>query len=403
MEELIILGGGPAGLMAAISAARRGITPLILEKNVLLGRKILVSGNGRCNITNSNLNLNNYNGDKPFLEKIFSCFSDKELTNFFDELGVRLKEETFNRVIPVTEQAGTILDALNDELEHLKVQTIVGEEIINAVKTKNGFKVETKKGTYETKELVIALGGMSYPKLGATKKGFELAQGFGHKITAPLPALAPVELNGNWFRALQGLRIEAEINVKSKGKVRSFIGELLFTKYGISGPVALDASGEISRTVGEKTTNVWINLVPSYEDFLETFINNIWEKRKDKTASASLSGVLPKKVAKTVLEEAKIDSEKESGKLSSEEKENIFKILKAFPISIKAVKSFNESMVTSGGVATSEIDPATMESKLVKGLFFAGEVMDIDGISGGYNMQLAFSTGWIAGGASTKL
>lgn len=396
-ENVLIIGAGPAGIMAAISAGERGIKALIIEKNQTIGKKILVSGNGRCNLTNDNFDLNKYHGDKAFLKKVFDKFDKEKLVDFFHRSGVKFKKDEFGRILPVTDQAVTILNCLIDELNYHLVKINCCEEVIKITKDIKNFIVETNRSVYIPKKVILSVGGCSYPQMGSTRKGFELARRLGHRIIEPKPALVAIELKGNWFHMLQGVKAETEINIKTKSKSFRYCGELLFTKYGISGPVTLDSSRGMLDYYGKEDTEIYLNLIPGFEDVIKDNFKVVSKNRPDKTVSSFLAGVLHKKIPLSILPIIGINPDKKCSELSISEKQNILNKLQHWPIEVKGPRPFTESMVTAGGVSTSEVSPETMESKLVKGLYFAGEILDIDGESGGYNMQFAFSTGWIAG------
>ena len=394
MEDLLIIGGGPAGIMAALTAGKKRVT--IIDKNPSPGRKILASGNGKCNITNSNLSLSNYRGDKAFLKKVFSKFNNQDLIAFFASLGVQLKEERFGRYLPVTESSATILDSLLEEVTFNKVNLRTQEQVLSLAKNTKGFTIKTGRATYEAKNVLIAAGGCAYPQLGSTRSGYELAEKFGHKISEPRPALGPVELSGNWFFKLQGVRVEAEIVIESREWEKRHQGELLFTKYGISGPVTLDASLDILDNLKEGG-EVYINLLPEYKKTINSYFETVSGNRPDKTVAGFLCGFIPKKIVQIIVPLTGVSLTKKCAQLSKEEKNKLFKSLLRWPLKVVGPKPFSEAMASAGGVLTSEIDPETMQSKKVPGLYFAGEVIDVTGLSGGYNMQFAFSTGYIAG------
>ena len=394
MEDLLIIGGGPAGLMAAITASGNNKKVLLIDKNPVLGKKIRVSGNGKCNLTNSDLNLGKYSGDKIFLEKIFSKFDNKNLMDFFEKRGVLLKTESFGRVLPVTEDAGTIIDCLIGELVYNKVTVKSSEKVLSIAKNKNGFSIKTGRNAYEAKKVLIASGSCAYPQLGSDNSGYELAGKFGHTIIPLRPAIVPLELFGNWFHKLQGVRVEAELEISVKEVEKKYRGELLFTKYGISGPLTLDASLFIVDGI-KNNAGVFINFLP----LCKNIRNEAWDFRPEKTVAEFLSGFLPKKIALVLLPLLGIDISTKCEDLAEKERENIIVSLLRWPVEVKGHRPYTEAMAAAGGVATSEIDPATMGSKKIPGLYFAGEVVDITGESGGYNMQFAFSSGYVAGRA----
>jgi len=416
--QTIIIGAGASGLMAAITSARNhsgnGQNILIIEKNKLIGRKILVTGNGRCNLTNTDISPDKYYGtNTKGLLNIFSRFSSKETMGFFEELGVRLKTEERGRVFPVTNQASTIVDLLTEELNRLKINIQLEESVIGLSRCYVGncdaWKVTTDKAVYTAKYVVIAAGGKSYPQLGSTGDGFSLAQKLGHKIIEPKPALVPLELEGIWFHKLQGVKTEVELIIKEHTKaVSAKADELIFTHYGISGPAVLDVSRLIpacrSTSVGrmdyydKSGVTIAINFFPGYDaESLKQFLAERCKAHPQKTLFNSLLGVMPKKLCHVLITELKIDGDKTVSHITKKELSCLSENLTAWAIKVKGPRPFAESMVTAGGVSLDEVNPRTMESLKAKGIYLAGEVLDIDGISGGYNLQFAWSTGYLAG------
>jgi len=398
MEDLVIIGGGPAGIMAAIAASGNDNKIILIDKNPSLGKKILASGNGKCNITNSELNTEKYCGDKEFLKKVFAVFDNKSLISFFEERGVMLKTEGFGRVLPVTETSASVLDCLSDELALNNIAVRYAEQVMEVSKNENGFTVKTGRSTYETKNLLITAGSCAYPQLGGSFDGYTFAKKLGHTIIPLRPAIVPLELSGNWFHKLQGVRVEAELRIITKKETVKYSGELLFTKYGLSGPVALDASLKTIDGAANKA-DIFINFFPLYKDFFAGKLKAAWDFRPEKTVFTFLSGFLPKKIALVLLPLLGVELSKKCKELTVQERENIINSLAKWPVTVKGARSYKEAMAAAGGVSTEEIDPETMESKIIPGLYFAGEVIDITGESGGYNMQFAFSSGYIAGKA----
>ncbi|MCX5777116.1 MAG: NAD(P)/FAD-dependent oxidoreductase [Candidatus Firestonebacteria bacterium] len=396
MLDLLVIGGGPAGIMAAITAAGKNKNVLLLDKNPSLGRKLLASGNGKCNLSNSTLVPDNYFGNKLFLKNIFAKFNNKTLDNFFKKRGVLLKTEEFGRVLPFTESSASILDCLQEEIAVNKVMVKNSEQVLSIEKNENIFTVKTGRGVYETRNILIAAGSSAYPQLGSTGSGYELAGNLGHTIKPLRPALVPLELEGNWFHKLQGVHVDAGIFIEKNGKKKDYFGELLFTKYGISGPVTLDASLSIIDGIKERA-EVYLNLLPVYEDFIHPELKAMLSFRPEKTIVAFLSGFLPKKIAVHLLPQMEIDPLTKVKDLSREDIEKIFNTLRNWHVKVIGPKSYSEAMAVAGGVSTDEISADTMESKLVPGVYFAGEVIDVVGESGGFNIQFAFSSGYIAG------
>ncbi|OGF46292.1 MAG: hypothetical protein A2231_08600 [Candidatus Firestonebacteria bacterium RIFOXYA2_FULL_40_8] len=397
MEDLVIIGGGPAGIMAAITASANKKV-VLLDKNPSLGKKILASGNGKCNITNAILEEDKYCGDKVFLKKVFAELDNMKLMKYFEKRGVMLKVEGFGRVLPVTETSASIMDCLSDELLSNNIAVRYAEQVLEINKNNEGFTVTTGRGSYETKNVLISTGSPAYPQMGATADGYKFAEKFGHTIIPLRPAIVPLELNGNWFHKLQGVRVEAELLIYTKGKEKIYNGELLFTKYGISGPLTLDAALYITDEL-KNNAEVFINFLPVLKEFGVAALSAAWDYRPEKPVFTFLSGFLPKKIALILLPLLGVDLAKKCKELTLKERENIISALLKWPIQVKGPKSYKEAMAIAGGVSTAEIDVKTMESKKVPGLYFAGEVLDITGESGGYNMQFAFSSGYIAGKA----
>lgn len=398
--QTIILGGGAAGLMAAITAARQEQNVLVIEKNNVLGRKILVTGNGRCNLTNLNITPDKYYGtNTKCLHSIFSRFSAQDTLAFFEALGVRLKTESDGRVFPITNQASTVVDLLTEEISHLKINPALGECVTALKPIKTGWLVTTAKGTYQGKRVIVALGGKSYPQLGSTGDGFDIARRLGHRIIEPRPALVPLELEDNWFHKLQGVKSDVELTMTVQDKtITQQTGELLFTHYGISGPVILDLSRLITDYLRHPDKTVTINFFPGYNaERLRQLLTERGQAQPHKTMVNSLLGLLPKKLCSVLLTELKLPTEKPVHQISPKDLHRIADRFTHWPLMVKKSRPFTESMVTAGGVALDEVNTRTMESLKAKGLYLAGEMLDIDGVSGGYNLQFAWSTGYLAG------
>ena len=390
--DCVIIGAGPSGLMAAIIAARCGKKAVVLEKNRIAGAKILASGGGRCNISNSTVSPACFNSNPEFAVKVISEFTSKELLSFFEGLGVYFKEEALGRIIPATEQAVTVLDAVLLECAALGVEIKCSEEAVSVKKEGEAFTVKTGKAVYSSSSLVIAGGGIGYKLLGNSQKGAALAAGFGHKIVPQRPALVPLKLSGSFFHRMQGVKQEAAITVRTPAFERTYPGDLLFTSYGISGPCAMDASS-LGTLPGSEC---FINFLPGRKDTAADLVKLLKTRPKMSIASA-LSGLINKKGVKALLSELKINPDGTSKDVSAEEIKSICKKLYNWKIEVTGPKSFDDAMVTAGGVEVSEVNPLTMESKKTRGLYIAGELLDVDGISGGYNMQFAFSSGYVAG------
>lgn len=405
--NLIIIGAGPAGMFAAITAAKnsknKNFSILLLDSNFKLGRKLLVTGNGRCNITNRNIRIENYHGtNTKFLYSIFSQFTNTDLLKFFEEKGAEFKEENYGNIFPVTNQASTILEILKEELEYKKIIFQLNTRVIKIEKNNdNLFEVHIPENKILTSEkVIIATGGMAYPQIGALPDGYEFAKKFGHTIIKPLPALVPLEIDNKVLFDLQGVKIIAEIKAyKDNQFVSSITDEILFTHYGISGPGILLLSNKITRFIEQSKITLKLNFFPekSFQEVEEKIIK-IWKSNPNRTLGNSLTGILPKKIPQILMRNIlNLNIDMLSCEINKETRRKILKLITSLEITIKNRKEFNDAQITSGGVDTNEINPKTMESKLCKNLFFAGEVIDINGDCGGYNLQFAFSTGFIAG------
>lgn len=401
--RVIVVGGGAAGMVAAISARRLGAHVTILEKNPRVGKKILATGNGRCNFTNINTDISCYNGNNPkFVYSALSDFTIDDTINFFEKLGIAHKVEELGKVFPMSDQASSILDVLLYELNDLGVE-IVCDANVKSVRKKNGaFLVELENGQIHKGDCVIlAPGGKAMPSSGSDGKGYELAEQLGHRITDIFPALVQIILEGPYFKRIDGVKFvgTAEIihNNKSIAKDR---GDILFANYGVSGPPIL----QISRKAGELVNQgeeayVKINMMDTMtKEELGMLISKRLKTDSKKSIEFSLVGLINKRLIPVILAEAGIDNIKRPvSSLSAKEIEQISSILNDWRFKIKGTKSWPSAQVTAGGVDTDQIDPKTMESKLVKRLYFAGEIMDIDGLCGGFNLQWSWSSGFIAG------
>jgi len=391
--------------MAAISGARRNAlrknSILIIEKNKMLGRKISVTGNGRCNLTNQKITIDKYFGaNTKCLHGIFSRFSSKDTMEFFEEIGVRLKVEEQGRAFPVTNQSSTVVDLLNEEVSRLGINLKLEERVILFNRVGNIWKVKTNKGLYQAPRIILSAGSRSYPQIGTTGDGYVFCRRLGHTITELKPALVPLELNGNWFHKLQGVKCDVELILSGQDKIiRKETGEILFTNYGISGPVVLNLSRLIVDFSLEINSQVLINFFPGFDaGKLADFLYDRWGGLiSNNTLLISMFGLLPKKLCKVLLKELKLPFDLMVSKIAQKELHHITERLTQWVLSVKKSRPFTESMITAGGVPTDEINIKTMESLKARGLYLAGEILDIDGVSGGYNLQFAWSTGHIAG------
>jgi len=401
-NKVMVIGGGAAGLMAAISAKRAGSDVTILERNPRVGKKILATGNGRCNFTNIYAGVDCYYGTNPgFVHRALSAFTVNDTIRFFERLGIEHKVEENGKVFPMSDQASSILDVLLYELDDKNINVVCDCMVTGIKKKGDGFVINTEKGeTYTAHSVIMATGGKAMPSTGSDGNGYDLARKLGHRITDIFPALVQIMLEGSFFKRIEGVKIDgtAEIiyNNKSIAKDR---GDILFANYGVSGPPIL----QISRKAGEllnqgKEAYVKITVLDMPEERVRNILNRRFEDLRDKPLDESFIGLVNKRLIPVILLEAGIDNiKKPVSDLTEREKERIIRILTDWRMKIRGTKSWPSAQVTAGGVDTADIDENTMESKLVKGLFFAGEIMDVDGRCGGFNLQWAWSSGYIGG------
>lgn len=430
--KVIVIGGGPAGIMSAISAKKCGNDVIILEKMESLGKKLLITGKGRCNIT-SGLDIsefiNNIPGNGRFLYSSFQNFTNKDIINFLESHGVKVKEERGNRIFPVSDKSKDVLDAFYDELRALNIKIYTNSKVTNifvenGVATKVEYEHNGNKYVLLADKIILATGGKSYPTTGSTGDGYRIAKNLGHTVTDIRPSLIPIVANDNndteklnlcnyknsrnLCKALQGLslrniKIEVIDTIKSKVIYEDF-GELLFTHFGVSGPTILSASSHIIRykNIDELLKDgkiiIRIDLKPALsKEKLDDRILRDFDKEKNKLFRNSLDDLLPQKLINPVIDLSGINPNKKVNEISKKERLNLIEILKGFSITICGFRPVEEAIITAGGINIKEINPKTMESKIVKNLYFAGEIIDVDAYTGGFNLQIAYSTGYTAG------
>jgi len=404
--DIIIIGGGAAGMMAGISASRKGGSVLIVEKNLKLGRKVLVTGNGRCNVTNRYADKSHYYGASPdFVEKVLSYFDQRQVMKFFENLGVLLKEEDNGRIFPRTNQAKTIVNALTEELEAKKVRIILGNPVRHLIKEKNLFQVKLQNSEeFIAAKIILTTGGKASEQCGTTGDGYAWAANFGHRITALYPALVPLETDERWPKAVQGLKLEAKISVTIGERVLAEkSGDVLFTHYGLSGLAVLALAGKAAPFLTEHKVKVHLDLFPEEtHKNLDRKIAKIFDLNGKKSVKNSLAGAAPSNFIPIFLSNLRINPDKKAAEISKKERLKISAGFKNIVLAVSRARPFKEAQVTAGGVDANEIDPATMESKIVPGLYLAGEILDVDADSGGYNLQWAWSSGYLAGVSASK-
>lgn len=403
MRKIIVIGGGPAGMLAAWTAATRGNSVILLEKNEKLGKKLYITGKGRCNVTNNCLNdefLSNIVTNGKFLYGALSAFSPSDLMDFFVKRGCPLKTERGNRVFPESDKSSDIIKTLAKSLEKAGVDVRLNSKV-SGIKISGGrvVGVETNSGYLPCDSAIVCTGGVSYPATGSTGDGYAFAKSGGHLVVTPKPSLTGIELCGNDYKPLQGVSLKnVAITVKKGEKtVYNDFGEMLFTHYGVSGPIILSASCLINGTDCDKLT-LNIDLKPALTaDTLDRRIIKELEAARLKSVRSAVRTLVPQALTDVILSRANINPDKKCSSVTKEERGNLFKTLKNLSFKVSRLRPLEEAIVTSGGVSVKEINPKTMESKLIKGLFFAGEVIDVDAFTGGFNVQIAFSTGFVAG------
>lgn len=402
--DAIIIGAGPAGLIAAGFAAQRGRKVLVIEKNDKTGRKLRITGKGRCNVTNdctADTVISNVPKNGKFLFGAINNFEPADTIDFFNNLGVNLKTERGNRVFPVSDSADEVANALEKFAK--KNGAVIKKATANKLIIKNNeiTGVKTNIGDFVSGSVLVACGGASYPGTGSNGDGARLAKSAGHKVEPLVASLVPLVEKGETCKSLQGLSLKnssVKIFDTEKNKViYEDFGELLFTHFGLSGPTILSASAHM-RNMKSGKYRVIIDLKPALnEKKLDERVIRDFDEQKNKHLINSLNKLLPQKMIPVIIEKANLDGEKSCNSITREERQRLVNALKNFEIEIQGFRPINEAIVTSGGVSVKEISPKTMESKLISSLFFAGEVIDVDAYTGGFNLQIAFSTGYLAG------
>ena len=403
MKRIAVIGGGAAGLMAAGTAYRNGAEVILFEKNKKLARKVAITGKGRCNVTNAceeNEFLSNVVTNPRFLYSAINAFSTEDTVSFFEEKGVKLKVERGNRVFPVSDRAYDIVDALGSYASKVK---IVHEAVTSVAADGDGVKgVEAGGKFYPADAVIICTGGRSYPLTGSDGDGYSFAERLGHTVTPIRPALIPIDTREQYDLAglsLKNVTLTLTLNGK---KVYSELGEMLFTHTGISGPLVLSASSYMNKApVGDY--KISIDLKPALDrGTLDKRLLSDFEKYSHKNFDNALGDLLPIRLIPVVINLSGIDAKKKVYEITKEERASLLELLKSFTLTPKSFRPIDEAIVTSGGVSVKEIDPRTMESKLVHGLYFAGEVIDVDALTGGFNLQIAFSTGYLAAQSASE-
>lgn len=413
MANVIVIGGGPAGMMAAITAAEYGNNVTIIEKNSDFGKKLLITGKGRCNITSSlymSEFIKNTPGNGQFLYSAFQNYTNTDIIDFLKNQGLEVKEERGNRIFPVTDKSIDVLNCFKSKINELKIKKLFNTRV-QKILVQNGevLGVRTEKEIIQTDKIILATGGKSYPLTGSTGDGYLIAKNIGHKVTEIRPSLVPLVIyEKNECKEMQGLSLRnvgIKIIDESKNKlIYEDFGEMIFTHFGISGPTILSGSAhlvrykEIDNLMKEQKIKLQIDLKPALtEEQLDERILRDFKEFKNKQFKHALDKLLPQKMIPIVIEKTKINEEKRVNEITKEERRNLVKVLKKFELTIKDFRPVEEAIITSGGINIKEINPKTMESKIVNGLYFAGEIIDVDAYTGGFNLQIAYSTGFTAG------
>lgn len=406
-KKIVVVGGGAAGMMAAIRAAEQGASVTLLEPNERLGKKLNITGKGRCNVTN-NAGLEELLANVPkngkFLYSVFSRFDGRDAMAFFEKLGVPLKTERGNRVFPVSDSAFDISAALERRMKALRVSVIRDRAMRLEITDGAVTGVTGEKGTYPAGAVILATGGVSYPATGSTGEGHRMAAEAGHTVTPLQGSLVPLKEQGNDCARMQGLSLRnVSLTVfENEKKIYTDFGEMLFTHFGVSGPLVLSASAHMRR-FDKKKYRLEIDLKPALDEpTLDKRLLSDFEKHANSDFCNALDDLLPQKLIPMVVERSGIEPRRKVHDITREQRRDLLRVLKHFTVEIAGLRPVTDAIVTSGGVKVGEIDPKTMESKCVKGLYFAGELIDVDAYTGGFNLQIAWATGRAAGEAAAE-
>ena len=403
-KKVAIIGGGVAGLLAAVTAADHGAKVLLFEKMDKVGLKMGITGKGRCNLTN-NAPIMDFiamtPGNGRFLFSAYKRFNNMDLLSLFHTWGLETKVERGGRIFPASDDAQEVRHLFVRLLHEKQVDVHLSEPVLH-IQTKKGCAagVVTGKGTYEADAVILATGGKSYPRTGSTGDGYRLAGELGHTVTKVRPALIPLVCAEPYCRELQGLSLKnTAISIYSgKKKLYEDFGEMLFTHFGVSGPMILSASASIKQSLIKQPLDMYIDLKPALtQEALDKRILREFEEAKNKQFKNSINKLLPAKMIPVIIELSGIDPDKKVNEISKEERNRLLMLFKKLPVTLNGPRGYNEAIITKGGIKVKEINPSTMESKLVNGLYFAGEVLDLDAYTGGFNLQIAWSTGYLAG------
>ena len=407
--SIVVVGGGAAGLMAAAAAAQAGANVLLLERNEKLGKKLYITGKGRCNVTNACDTQDLFGQilrNAKFMYSAIYTFDNFRVMDFFEQNGTPLKTERGGRVFPVSDHASDIIRALSNALERGQVDVRLHTRAASVSKQADSFVVKDTNGaSFAADKVILATGGLSYPSTGSTGDGYGFAQHFGHTIQTLNPSLTAMVAKESYIKELQGLSLK---NVRARifdgaKLVYDDFGEMLFTHFGVSGPLMLSASAVVNDCLLSRHLQLFIDLKPALTiEQLDQRILRDFEKFKNKQFKNALGALLPLRLIPVAVALSQVDAERKVHEITKEERKSLLQVLKNFPATLTGFRDFKEAIITRGGVHVKEIDPSTMESKLVKGLYFAGEMLDVDALTGGYNLQAAWSSGYLAGSSAAQ-
>ncbi|MGN9018555.1 NAD(P)/FAD-dependent oxidoreductase [Lachnospiraceae bacterium HCP1S3_C3] len=404
MSNVAVVGGGAAGMIAAIAAAENGHKVTLYEHNEKLGKKLFITGKGRCNVTNaSDIDeiFNNIVTNSKFLYSAIYTFTNDMVMDFFEKDGLKLKVERGNRVFPASDHSSDVIKVLEKRLKKSGVTVKLNTNVERLLWDDSGIKgIVSGNKEIMADAVIMATGGLSYKSTGSDGSGFKMVTGAGHSTSEFSPALVPITIEEDYPKEMQGVslkNIEVEI-LNGKKKIYSAFGEMMFTHFGVTGPVILSASSKIIKHLKNGNLTLKIDLKPALtEEQLDTRILRDFKENINRDFKNSLDGLLPKKMIEPIIRYSGIPFDKKVNAITREERRNLVKAFKEFTMTINGIRGYDEAIITHGGVTVKEINPATMESKLIKGLYFAGEMIDVDALTGGYNLQIAWSTGYLAG------
>lgn len=410
-KKIAVIGGGAAGMFAAVHVAANGCEVHLFEKNEKLGKKVYITGKGRCNLTNACETEELFDAvvtNPKFLYSAFYGYTNQDVIAFFEKAGMKTKTERGERVFPVSDHSTDVIDALRRKLREYKVQVHLNTEV-SKVEAKDakvtGVWLAGEKKLFPADAVLVATGGISYKTTGSTGDGYRFAEELGHKVTDLYPSLVPFNTREAWAKELQGLSLKnVDVRVMDgKKKLYDGFGEMMFTHFGVTGPLILSASSYTAKTVRKKELQLFIDLKPALsKEQLDHRILRDFEESRNKQFKNALGGLFPAKLTPVMIRLSGISPEKKVNEIAREERMAFVDLIKNLPLTITGLRDYNEAIITKGGVTVREVNPSTMESKLVKGLYFAGEVLDLDAVTGGFNLQIAWSTAYAAAVAMSQ-